>query len=106
MSRFVRASFTKLNSVFGETENEIVSQFFRILYSVYQQKGCVKVGNDFEITNYSSCCNTDRGIYYYTTYYNSRINAVDMNRENLDLKDLIVYNLIDSQKITIQNMKG
>lgn len=84
MSRFVKAGFTKLNSIFGETENEKVHQFFHILYSVYQQKGCVKVGEEFEITHYTTCCNTTKGIYYYTTYNNSTINSVDMHKSDLD----------------------
>ena len=29
----------------------------------------------FEITLYSSCCNADKGIYYYTTYENRHIRA-------------------------------
>lgn len=96
MSRFVRACFTKLNSVYGEKEEEIVSQFFHILYSVYQQKGCVRFDGMYEMTNYTSCVNTDKGIYYYTTYYNHTINAVDMNKENLDLENLIIYELKNS----------
>lgn len=103
MSRFVRACFVKLNSVYGETERETVNQFFHILYSVYQQKGCARVGESYEITNYTSCCNTDKGIYYYTTYNNRNINAVDMGRENLDSVDLIVYHLIENQSVNIQN---
>lgn len=103
MSRFVRAAFVKLNSEFEHTETEIIAQFFHILASVYQQKGCAKVGEGYEITNYSSCCNTDKGIYYYTTYYNSSVNAVDMHRENLDLKALISYKLIKKQNINMCN---
>ena len=103
MSRFVRASFTKLNSEFGKTEEEIVSQFFHILYSVYQQKGCAKVGEDYEITNYSSCCNGDKGIYYYTTYNNSRINGIDMFKEDLSGKELITYELKKESEINICN---
>ncbi len=106
MSRFVRASFVKLNSVWGETEKEIINQFFHILYSVYQQRGCVRVGNAYEITNYSSCCNTDKGIYYYTTYNNHQINAVDMYRENLEGDCLIVYDLTENEEINIQNDKA
>lgn len=98
MSRFVRASFVKLNSVYGKTESSIVNQFFHVLYSVYQQKGCVKVGDGYEITNYTSCTNTDKGIYYYTTYENFTINAVDMYKENLDSREIIVYNLTCIQK--------
>lgn len=103
MSRFVRAAFTRLNSVCGESESESISQFFHILGSVTQQRGCVRVGDGFEITVYSSCCNTDRGIYYYTTYENSQISAIDMHREDLDSKNLIMYNLINEQQINYQN---
>lgn len=103
MSRFVKASFTKLNSDFGQTEQEAVHQFFHVLYSVYQQKGCVKVGDAFEITNYSSCCNTCKGIYYYTTYYNSTIRAVDMFKENLDDAKLICYDMVQKDVFCLQN---
>lgn len=103
MSRFVKTSFTKLNSVYGDTEDEIVHHFFHILYSVYQQKGCVRVGDGFEITNYTSCCNADRGIYYYTTYSNSSIMAVDMHREDLSSSDLCVYDMQRNGSATIQN---
>lgn len=103
MSRFVKAGFTKLNSCFGEKEEEIISQFFHILGSVYQQRGCVKVGDSYEITNYSSCCNTDRGIYYYTTYNNSRVNGIDMNKENLSGEKLITYELKTENEISINN---
>ena len=103
MSRFVRAAFVKLNSIFGESETEKVRQFFHILYSVYQQRGCCKVGDEYEITNYTSCCNADRGIYYYTTYNNGAINGVDMFKEKLDSDEIIVYDLIYEEQINIQN---
>ncbi len=103
MSRFVKASFTKLNSDYGKTEQEAVHQFFHVLYSVYQQKGCVKVGDAFEMTNYSSCCNTCKGIYYYTTYYNSTIHAVDMFKENLDGTHLICYDMQQNDVFCLQN---
>lgn len=103
MSRFARACFTKLNSVYADTEEEIVNQFFHILYSVYQQKGCVKIGNEYEMTQYTSCCNTDKGIYYYTTYNNLCITAVDMFKENLDDDKLMIYDLIKSGDFRLQN---
>ncbi len=103
-SRFVKAAFTKLNSVSGESESESISQFFQILGSVAQQRGCVEVSpGEFEITIYSSCCNTDTGVYYYTTYENSRITAVDMHREDLDGRALIDYPLTHEQQILRQN---
>lgn len=103
-SRFVKTAFTKLNSVCGTSEEESVSQFFHILGSVEHQRGCVDMGNNlYEITLYSSCCNTDKGIYYYRTYENSQITAVDMFRENLDEDKVITYPLIKEQQIKWQN---
>lgn len=104
MSRFVKATFVKMNARSGDSEEESVSQFFHILRSVEMQRGCVLLGNGlYEITVYSSCCNTDRGIYYYTTYDNSRIHAVDMHRENLQGSELIAYPLKKDPEIAYQN---
>ena len=103
-SRFVRASFVKMNSVSGESENESVSQFFHILNSVEQQRGCCKLGDGkYEITIYTSCCNATKGIYYYTTYDNHQITAVDMNKEDLNEKEIIRYSLIKGEHINYQN---
>ena len=103
-SRFVKAAFTKLNSISGESESESISQFFHILSSVEQQRGCVHIDNGkYEITIYSSCCNTDKGIYYYTTYENSQITAVDMYREDLDGEHPVAYPLVTGQQISWQN---
>ncbi|MFC4554168.1 choloylglycine hydrolase [Georgenia faecalis] len=102
-SRFVKAVFTKVNSVSGNSESESISQFFQILGSVAQQRGCVDVGGKYEITIYSSCCNTDTGVYYYTTYENSQVTAVDMHRENLDGSELASYPLVKGQQIAMQN---
>lgn len=103
-SRFARVAFTKMNSISGESENESVSQFFHILGSVDQQRGCCEVSEGkYEITIYTSCCNATKGIYYYTTYNNQQISAVDMHRENLDGTELIRYPLITEQQINFQN---
>ena len=102
-SRFVRAAFTKLHAISGDTESESISQFFHILGAVAQQRGCVHMGDGkYEITIYTSCCNTDRGIYYYTTYENSQITGVDMHRENLEGEKLIAYPLVTGQQIRMQ----
>ena len=103
-SRFVRVAFTKLNSHSGSSENESVSQFFHILGSVDQQRGCCEVEpGKYEITIYTSCCNATKGIYYYTTYENHQISAVDMHRTDLDSEVLICYPLIETQQINFQN---
>ena len=103
-SRFVRAAFIKMNSVSGSSESESVSQFFHILGSVDQQRGCCDLGDGkYEITRYTSCSNADKGIYYYTTYDNHRITAVDMQKEYLDGTDPIRYPLICDEQIFMQN---
>lgn len=103
-SRFARVAFTKMNSISADSENESVSQFFHILGSVDQQRGCCEVSEGkYEITIYSSCCNTTKGIYYYTTYNNHQISAVDMRKENLDSTELMRYPLIEEQQINFQN---
>ncbi|MCB6659570.1 choloylglycine hydrolase [Eubacterium callanderi] len=103
-SRFVKAAFTKLNSVSGTSESESISQFFHILGSVNQERGCVRLAEDrYEITIYSSCCNVDKGVYYYKTYENSQITGVDMHNENLDSQSIVSYPLIKEQQIKIQN---
>ncbi len=104
MSRFVRAAFTKLNSLSGSGEAESVGQFFHILGSVEQVRGCCEVAQDkYEITIYTSCFNADKGVYYYTTYNNRRITAVDMHRENLDSDSLARYPMLDKEDVLRQN---
>ena len=103
-SRFVRVAFVKMNSRSDDDEKSSVSQFFHILGSVDQQRGCCHLENgEYEISIYTSCCNADRGIYYYKTYDNHGIVGVDMNREDLDAENLICYPLITDRTLEIQN---
>lgn len=110
-SRFVKAAFTRMNSLCGDSEEESISQFFHILGAVNQQRGCVRMKTEvngkckevYEKTIYSSCCNATKGIYYYTTYNNSCITAVDMHKENLDGEMLVSYPLQKEQQIYWQN---
>lgn len=103
-SRFVRAAFVRMNSVSGDSEVESISQFFHILGAVEQQRGCCKLADgSFEVTLYTSCCNTDKGIYYYTTYGNRQITAVDMHQEDLDRTELIRYQPVQAEQIHLQN---
>lgn len=102
-SRFVRAAFTKLNSVDDGTESQAVNQFFHILKSVAQQRGCVRVDKQFEKTIYTSCCNTRKGIYYYNSYDNLQIRAVHLFHENLQTDKLITYPLVWDTTIVNEN---
>ena len=102
-SRFVRAAYTLHHSVCGDTEEESVNQFFHILGAVSHPRGSVMAHGKPEITVYSSCCNTDRGIYYYTTYENSAVTGVDMHRENLNAAAPIFYRLHAKPCFMIEN---
>lgn len=103
VSRFVRATFTKYNSVCPADEAGAVSQFFHILGSVAQQSGCAQVGEGYERTVYSSCCNTDKGIFYYTTYENSQITGVHLYHEDLQGEQLVTYPLLHQQQFRMEN---
>ena len=103
-SRFVRVAFVKMNSKSGEGEKESVSQFFHILNSVDQQRGCCVLDDGkCEITIYTCCCNGDKGIYYYTTYDNHQITAVDMHKADLDSAELVRFTPITEEQIYVQN---
>ena len=97
-SRFVKAFFVKENSVSGETEKEQVNQFFHILQSVAMPAGCVWTENGFEYTRYTSCCNADTGVYYYTTYEDFTIHSVDMHSVDLDQTQLYPFPLGEGVK--------
>ena len=99
VSRFVRAAFTRLNAVSGPSEAESVSQFFHILGSVAQSgAACVWAKTSTKSPSTPSCCNTDRGIYYYTTYDNHQITAVDLHGESLEGTRLVSYPLVTGQQ--------
>lgn len=102
-SRFIKAAFTKEHSVSQDTESASISQLFHILSSVAQQQGCVKVGSLYEKTIYTSCCNTTKRIYYYTTYENSQITGVRLNGTDLDTDNLVTFPLVKKQQIHMEN---
>ena len=103
-SRFIRAAFMKLNSVCEEDEQSAVAQFFHVLDCVKQIKGANRLeNNEYEITLYSSCINADRGVYYYKTYQNPTVNAVDMNKEVLNGKTLKTFPLKNEMQINFHN---
>ena len=106
-SRFVRAAFVLHNLTARQEEEENVAGMFHILASVAMPKGCVKTpeGKE-EYTRYSCCCSTAKGVYYYTTYQNPAITAVDMHNEDLDGRSLISYPMQTKPRILLQNQKG
>ncbi len=96
-SRFVRAAFHLKNSVCKEDEASSVSQIFHLLTSVEMPRGsCLTPSGKYDITVYSACINADKGIYYYTTYDDRTIHAVDMRRTDLDGERVSRFPLITS----------
>ena len=94
----------KMNAISSPEETESVNQFFHILGTVEQIRGCCEVEQgEYEITQYTSCCDASRGIYYYTTYGNHQITAIDLHREELEGNQLICYPLVMREQIKIGN---
>lgn len=100
-SRFVRAFFEKTNITCGDTDEETISEVFHILDSCLVPRGCVHLDNgNNQYTRYSACFNN--GIYYYTTYENRQINAVDMKAFDLDTISLIRLPFVKKQNMFCQ----
>ncbi len=103
-SRFIKASFIKMNSPKRDNPLNSISQFFHILNSVEQPMGCCILENGkYEKTIYTSCCCAESGIYCYTTYNNRQITAVNMKKEDLNSKNLIRFPMIKNEQIRFQN---
>ena len=90
---FVKAAFLRLNSVCDAEENSSVSQFFHLLDAVAMPRGAVRADERWDITTYSCCINASKGIYYYKTYENNQLTAVDMHREELESDKVKSYAL-------------
>lgn len=103
-SRFIRASFNKLNSKCEDDEKSSVTQFFHILDSVSMVQGTtITKENKNDITTYSCCINTSKGIYYYKTYTNNQIIAIKMSEKEKNNKYLSTFDLIEEQQIKYIN---
>lgn len=101
LSRFVRAAFIKENS--ADNSGNPIDEIFHIISSLEVPKGIIANNKSDYYTRYTSCIDSHKGIYYYTTYDNRSITGVDIFKENLDSEELISYNLIDKQQINFQN---
>lgn len=103
-SRFIRAAFVKGHSVCECDEWGSVSQFFHILGAVSHPRGCVHLGADRnQITVYSSCCNADKGLYYYTTYDDPTPRCVNMHACDLSEREPITFPVLRGGKVIYQN---
>ena len=57
----------------------------------------------YEYTIYTSCCDLNKGIYYYTTYKNHQINAINMHDVDLNAADLFKFKLLVEESINYQS---
>lgn len=103
-SRFVKEVFTLQHAPSGKSELENVTNYFHCLHAVEQQDGLDEVApGQFEYTIYSDGINLSTGSYYYTTYQNNQINAVQMRHVNLNSQDLALFPLQTEQVLHFQN---
>ncbi len=106
MSRFVRMAFGREHAVRPSDETAAVTQFFHLLSSVEMIEGVCKTDEGtWDLTVYSACMNTDRGLYYYTTYENRCIHCVDLHKTDLDGYTVNRFPLVREQSIREQNGK-
>lgn len=93
-SRFVRAAFFRANCKNQKNEAALL---FDMLKNLSPLPGCVitEDGKE-EITLYSSCVDTERGIYYYTTYGENKVSSVSLHEHDLTSDTLATfsYNLL------------
>ena len=99
-SRFVRAAFLTAHMVRHEDATENVTEFFHLLSAVAPiGRSVLTPEGKPHITTYSCCMDAEKGIYYYNTYYNHQITAVDMHATNLDDRRLVIFPLKKKQQI-------
>lgn len=103
-SRFVKAAFLSFNSTYFETPYAKIVQLFHIIDAVSPLKGSMKTkeGKD-DYTLYSCCIDVNNGIYYYKTYIDYRIHAVNFYSEDLNYNQLISYEVDHTQEMINQN---
>ena len=103
-SRFVKAAYLSMNSVCEKDEMSSISQLFHILDSVSMIRGSVVTNQKlYDTTTYACCMNATKGIYYYKTYSNSQLTAVDIRREDPDAEILKTYPLTTEPQIAWAN---
>jgi choloylglycine hydrolase len=103
-SRFVKAAYLLLNSKCNPDEAGSVSQFFHLLDAVAVVSGSIVPPQvDSYTTTYSCCVNVTQGIYYYKTYTNNQISAVNLHHVNLDTGRLREYPLVQNPQVAWQN---
>ena len=104
VSRFVRIAYIRAHMPEIKGDMESVTQFFHMLDYVKMVRGGVLTDDGLEdATTYSSCMDQQKGIYYYRTYENNRINAIDLHKEQLEGTEVKLFDYLTNQDINYQN---
>ncbi|MDM1003954.1 choloylglycine hydrolase [Clostridium perfringens] len=91
-SRFVRVAFLRDAMIKNDKDSIDLIEFFHILNNVAMVRGSTRtIEEKSDLTQYTSCMCLEKGIYYYNTYENNQISAIDMNKENLDGNEIKTY---------------
>lgn len=88
VSRFARIINAKSNTLPHEKKSDSVTRFFHILGTVNQPAGLYRSDERQLRTVYTSCMDTSKLTYYFTTYDCRKIRAVKMKNAYLDLDSL------------------
>ena len=98
-SRFVRAAFHRLNYVRGGH----ITDIFHLLSTVAMPRGSLKLGDEYEITAYSSAVNLTNLTYYYKTYGSVSLSSAGLFNENLSSPSLVSYHLFTEKDVLSHN---
>ena len=100
MSPVCRAAFVRANSRSGDGEAESVSQF-STFSAAWTSSGAAAWWHrgSGEYTIYTACCSLSQGIYYYTTYDNHAITAIDLHKTDLNGDTVATYPLVTGEQI-------
>lgn len=103
-ARFVRTVFFRDTIVDADDEISGATAFLNVLTGVTVLKGSeVDPDGSMNYTVYKSAMCQETGTYYYTDYYNRRINAVKLNNADLDGKEIVSFSYNNKQDILFQN---
>ncbi|MDE5977841.1 MAG: linear amide C-N hydrolase [Turicibacter sp.] len=102
-SRFIRTAFLKNHLELADSIESTIQASFHLLKSVAMLRGVMKqtINEDYE-TRYTACMCMKTKKYYYCTYDNLEIYTIDLNKEDLNQSELIVYPY-PNQQFRIQN---
>ena len=90
-ARFIRAINAKAHTLKAGKRVESISRFFHMMSTVNQPHGLFRADDRQLRTVYTSCMDTERMTYYFTTYDCRKIRGVRLKNAHLDLDALTSF---------------